>query len=307
MLKRSRTMSHFNASMVGVGLRHPHYEMALDGASSIDFVEVHAENFFAAGGLTCTLLEEIGNRYRLSLHATGLGLGSAVGVDDQHLQRLQHLVDRSDPLLVSDHAALARSHFEQRPVHAGDLLPVEFSVQALAVLVENVDRVQQHLGRRLLVENIAQYIALQPADLSETAFLVSLVEQTQCGLLLDLNNLLVNAHNQGRSDPLQYAKAWLRDIPAQAVGELHLAGSTPVGDADIQVDDHAQPVSQTCWDLYRYALTRFGPVPTLVEWDNQLPSWSVLLQQAEQARAILNESTSGLKESATGEVNGDDL
>ena len=276
-------------SAVGVGLRYPHYEMALNGSSSIDFVEVHAENFFAEGGVTAALLEDIRRHFKLSLHGTALGLGSAQGVNERHLERLKYLVERSDPWLLSDHAAFAWSRFNHQDIHAGDLLPLEFSHHALAVMVENVDRVQQRLGRKILVENISQYVTLQPATLSETEFLLALVDRTQCGLLVDLNNLLVNAHNAGCDDPLSYAKEWLQQIPPTSIGEFHLAGSTPVASTEILVDDHAQPVSETCWSLYEFATQIAGPVPTLIEWDNQLPTWSELLQQAQRARAIQHE------------------
>lgn len=276
-------------SVVGVGLRYPHYEMALNGSSSIDFVEVHAENFFAQGGVTAVLLEDIRRHFKLSVHGTALGLGSAAGINGRYLECLKQLVERSDPWLLSDHAAFAWSQFNHQDIHAGDLLPLEFSHQALAVMVENVDRVQQHLGRKILVENISQYVTFQPATLSETEFLASLVEHTQCGLLVDLNNLLVNGHNAGCDDPFSYAKDWLQEIPPQVIGEFHLAGSTPVAPTEILVDDHAQPVSDTCWLLYEFATELAGPVPTLIEWDNYLPTWPELLQQADRARAIMHE------------------
>lgn len=276
-------------SVVGVGLRYPHYEMALNGSSSIDFVEVHAENFFAEGGITAVLLDDIRSHYKLSLHGTALGLGSAMGVNEHYLERLKHLVERSDPWLLSDHAAFTWSRFNHQDVHAGDLLPLEFSHQAMTVMAENVDRVQQRLGQKILVENISQYVTFHPATLSETEFLVSLVERTQCGLLVDLNNLLVNAHNAGCDDPLSYAKAWLREIPPHSIGEFHLAGSTPVAASEILVDDHAQPVTDSGWSLFRFATELAGPRPTLIEWDNQLPTWPELVQQAERARAIIHE------------------
>lgn len=283
--KSSGNEQHFGK--VGVGLRHPHFREALGGASSIDFVEVHAENFFAQGGLSRSVLSEIRDRFDISLHSTSMGLGSAQGINAVYLEKLAALVDRIEPVLVSDHACYSWSKLSEYLVHAGDLLPLEFSRRSLHVLVENVDRVQQMLGRRILVENLSSYVDFGDSDMRETEFLTALVERCQCGLLVDLNNLLVNANNFGRTDPLTLAKNWLDAIPATAVGEIHLAGYTPVAADELIIDDHSQPVSEACWDLYRYALDRFGAVTTLVEWDNALPDWQTLLAEAEKARAMM--------------------
>lgn len=296
LLNHESIRSEPRGGEVGVGLRHPHFREALEGASSIDFVEVHAENFFAQGGLSQSVLAEVNEAYPISLHSTSMGLGSARGVNAGYLAKLAALVERINPMLVSDHACYAWSLLGEYQVHAGDLLPLEFSQRSLNVLVENVDRVQQQLGRQILVENLSAYVDLGESDMRETAFLSALVERSQCGLLVDLNNLLVNANNFGRSNPLELAKQWLDEIPVSAVGEFHLAGYTPVAPDELVIDDHSQAVSSPCWTLYRYALSRFGSVTTLIEWDNALPDWQTLLAEAEKARAIINEESQPQRE-----------
>ncbi|WP_286240855.1 DUF692 domain-containing protein [Neptuniibacter halophilus] len=273
---------------VGVGLRHPHYREALLGASSIDFVEIHAENFFAEGGVIQEILTDMTNIYPVSLHSTSMGLGSAMGINQGYLKKLQRLAERIRPLHISDHACFTWGTLGDKPVHAGDLLPLEFTRQSLTVMSDNIDRVQQLLGRRILIENLSAYVEFKHSTLSETGFLTELVERTGCGLLVDLNNLLVNAHNFSDEPAAEAAKHWLQQIPADAVGEIHLAGYTPAERGALIVDDHSQPVSDECWALYRYALQQVGPVSTLIEWDNQLPDWETLLAQAVQARTIIH-------------------
>ena len=285
--------------LVGVGLRHLHYQDALHGTSAIDFVEIHAENFFSHGGITQTVLGEIQEQYPISLHATSMGLGSAAPIKTSYLTQLKKLVEQINPALVSDHACFTWSYQKGVDVHAGDLLPLEFTPASLAVLSENIDRVQQILGRQILVENISSYISLQQDGMSETEFLVTLAERTQCGLLVDLNNILVNASNKINGDfssnasttPMAIARQWLDDIPQHLVKELHLAGYTPVSPPEIIIDDHSQPVSEQCWELYQHAIERYGPVHSLIEWDNALPPWQTLLDQAAKARAIINKVT----------------
>ena len=273
---------------VGVGLRHPHYELALSRAADIDFVEIHTENFIMDGGANLALLERARDLYDISFHCTALGLGSAVGVSAQALTKLAELVERFDPLLVSDHLCFCWVDLDGRRVHAGDLLPVQRTRESLGVLASNIDRVQQAIGRPLLVENVTAYVNEPQQDFSETEFLCRLVERTGCSLLVDINNLLVNAHNMGCQSPADYAMSWLEKIPPGAVGEIHLAGYTPVLRGEIAVDDHAAPVSGLGWHIYEYALSRLGDVPTLVEWDNALPSWTELQAEAMRARRVGN-------------------
>lgn len=276
-------------TVIGVGLRHPHFAAALETSAAIDFVEVHSENFFARGGALHQALTNIADKYPISLHSTAMGLGSASGIPEPYLKQLVELSAQVKPFLMSDHAAFAWGEVNNKPVHAGDLLPLVYNDENLAIMVKHIDQVQQRLGRQLLIENLSTYITLPGSTLSEPTFLYKLTEMTQCGLLLDLNNILINAHNQAQHNPLQYAKTWLASIPNDCIGEIHLAGFTPPKAGSMAIDDHSQAVSNTCWELYKYTLQQFGNIPTLIEWDNQLPSWQVLTQQADKARQLAQE------------------
>lgn len=271
-------------SPVGVGLRHEHYQSALDQSSpSIDFVELHAENFFAQGGATSYLLDQIAERYPVSIHGTSMGLGSTARINDTYLKNFARLVNRINPILISDHACFTWGELNGKPVHAGDLLPLQFDRATLQALSQNVDRVQQLLGRQILVENIVSYTSFPHNDFSETEFFSLLVEQTQCGLLVDLNNLLVNFRNFPSGEPILAAKQWLNEVPVHAVKELHLAGSTEATPGAMIVDDHAQPVSDECWLLFYKAIKSFPGAAVLLERDNNLPGWEELISEARQA------------------------
>ncbi|NMP31293.1 DUF692 domain-containing protein [Thalassotalea sp. M1531] len=275
--------------LIGVGLRHVHYREALASVSNIDFVEIHAENFFAEGGITQVLLEDIKDKYRISLHATSMGLGSAHEMPEKHLEKLKSLVNNVKPILLSDHACFSWGQLEDLTVHAGDLLPVPFNEESLTAMAVNVDRVQTAFNQQILVENLSAYITPVGSTMSETEFLSSLCQKSNCKLLLDLNNLMVNATNENVEHPLDFVISWLANIPTNLVGEIHLAGCSPIGELGIMIDDHAQPVSNEVWQLYRYALKRFGAIPTLIEWDLDLPSWDELVEQADRAREIASE------------------
>lgn len=275
---------------IGVGLRHQHIVDALDTPAPIDFVEIHSENYFASGGALHHLVEDIAKTYAISLHSTALGLGSAHGIPTAHLNHLKTLVEIAQPMLMSDHAAFAWGKVGNHPVHAGDLLPLVYNTSNLNVMVQHVDHIQQMMGRQLLVENLSAYITLPDSIMSEQEFLVRLSEATGCGLLIDLNNILVNAVNGNQEDILSVGKKWLATIPKDSVGEFHLAGYTSPVNGEMAVDDHARPVTELCWELYAYAIQEFGAIPTLIEWDNQLPSWSRLLEEASEARAIANQA-----------------
>ncbi|MFT4763554.1 MAG: hypothetical protein ACI9OH_000643 [Oleispira sp.] len=288
-----------NTVAIGVGLRHPHYSDVLAPsvgnkdndakASPIDFVEVHSENFFAQGGASRALIREVAEKYPVSLHSTALGLGSKTAIAGSYLESLNELVKVVNPFLMSDHAAFSWSELDGRSIHAGDLLPIAFNQKNLKNMADNIDAVQQLTGRRLLIENLSAYLTPRNSVLAETEFLITLAELTQCGLLIDLNNLVVNANNFSNEKNIDYAKQWLQQIPRGIVGEIHLAGFTPVGESELAIDDHSQPVSDVGWQLYQFALQRFGAVPTLIEWDNNLPTWQALLNEANKARMIANE------------------
>ncbi|MEH6347081.1 MAG: DUF692 domain-containing protein [Bermanella sp.] len=275
-----------NPISIGVGLRHAHYADVLAQPSDIDFIEVHSENFFANGGASRSFLREVAKLYPISLHSTALGLGSYASIPGGYLDSLKALVEEVNPILMSDHAAFAWGEFNQQPMHAGDLLPVAFDQKNLAIMAKNIDRAQQLTGRKLKVENLSAYLVPSGSSMSETEFLVKLTQLTGCELLIDLNNLVVNANNFSNLENTDYSKQWLSQIPTNLVGELHLAGFTPVATGELTIDDHSQPVSDTVWELYEFALQRFGSVPTLVEWDNNLPSWNVLVGEASKARKI---------------------
>jgi uncharacterized protein len=278
----------------GIGWRHPHSADLLEQRPPLAFIEVHSENFFGDGGAAVALLGEARAHHPVSLHGVGLALGSADGIDAWHLERLAALVQRIEPVRVSDHACFARGRLAGgRAVHAADLLPVPFNGEALDVLCANVQRVQDRLKRPLLVENLSAYLQFASSDQHEADFLVALARRTGCQLLVDVNNLYVNALNAQIAgccdDPLAEARAWLDRVAPGVVGELHLAGHTRVHDSDgeIVIDDHGSRVGAPVWSLYRHALARFGAVPTLIEWDTDLPAFAVLLEEAATAERHL--------------------
>ena len=274
----------------GIGWRHPHYAQVLEERPALDFLEVHSENFFGGGGAALAVLTQAREHYAVSLHGVGLGLGSAAGIDAWHLDQLACLVDRIEPVRVSDHACFAHGMHGGAMLHAADLLPLPFNREALDVLCANVGRVQDRLKRPLLVENLSAYLDWASSDQSETGFLVALARRTGCQLLVDVNNIFVNALNAqlagGQHDPLQACIDWLASIPPDLVGELHLAGHCRVTDAlgDIVIDDHGSRVCGAVWQLHSEALQRFGPVPTLIEWDTEIPALEVLLDEVANAR-----------------------
>jgi len=280
---------------VGIGWRQPHYAELLERRPVLDFLEVHSENFFAPGGAALAVLEQGRAHYPVSLHGVGLSLGSAAGLDDWHLDQLARLVQRIEPVRVSDHASFARGTFRGALVHAADLLPLPFTTESLDVLCANVGRVQDRLQRVLLVENLSAYLRWQAVGeervWQETEFLGTLARRTGCRLLVDVNNIYVNALNaqvrEGQAaDPLQSCRDWLDAVAPELVGEIHLAGHCHVREpeGDIVIDDHGSRVCDAVWALYRHALRRFGAVPTLIEWDTDVPALDVLLGEADCAR-----------------------
>ena len=308
-------MASLDTMPVGIGWRHPHYRELLERRPKLDFLEVHSENFFAPGGAALAVLRQGRACYPISLHGVGLSLGSAIGIDEWHLDQLARLVQQIEPVRVSDHACFARGRLTPaaaavnasqtagatqggKVVHASDLLPIPFSTQALDVLSANVQRVQDRLQRRFMVENLSAYVSWKPAlvDLiDEPAFLVELARRTGCALLVDVNNLFVNALNAQIAglpgDPVQHCMNWLDAIPGASVGELHVAGHCRInadngGQGDIVIDDHGSPVCAAVWRIYQHAVQRFGPVPTLVEWDTDVPALDLLLREANRARSM---------------------
>lgn len=275
--------------MNGIGLRQPHYREFRAARPTLGFVEVHSENFFNPHDAAAQVLAAVRQDYAISLHGVGLALGSACGVDDAHVERLAALVERIDPVRVSDHASFARAPWSQRGIiHANDLLPIAFTHDSLDILCSNVEQVQERLKRPLLVENLSAYLDFAERDFSEPQFLTELGRRTGCGLLLDVNNLMVNALNAHEADPVQSVCDWIDELAHVAtpglVGEIHLAGFS--AQEGLIIDDHSALVSEPVWLACRHALQRLGPVPTLIEWDERLPALSVLLGEAAKAEAL---------------------
>ena len=281
---------------VGIGWRHAHYDEVLERQPPLEFLEVHSENFFADGGAPLAVLGRAREIYPVSLHGVGLSLGSAAGLDPWHLDQLARLVQRMEPVRVSDHASFARGQVGGRAVHAADLLPIPFSPEALDVLCANVQRVQDRLQRRFMVENLSSYLSLdtppEETALEEAEFLTLLARRTGCQLLVDVNNIYVNVLNARinglTGDPLQHCLRWLDALNPADVGEIHLAGHCHVKDADgeIVIDDHGSRVCPEVWQIYQHAETRFGTLPTLIEWDTDVPALDVLLEEAARARDL---------------------
>jgi hypothetical protein len=284
------------APSVGIGWRHPHYAALLEQQPALDFIEVHSENFFAPGGAALAVLREGREHYAVSLHGVGLSLGSAAGVDPWHLDQLARLVQTIDPVRVSDHASFARGP----GAHANDLLPVPLSHAALDAMCANVQQVQERLQRPIAVENLSAYLRWRDADMSETDFLNTLARRTGCQLLVDVNNVYVNALNaqlRGETDdPLADARRWLDAVQPPHVAELHLAGHADGG--DIVIDDHGSRVCDAVWLLHAHAVRRFGAVPTLIEWDTDVPPLDVLLDEAQRARSVIGCETAELEAAA---------
>ncbi len=271
------------ACETGIGWRHTHYAALLEQRPALDFIEVHSENFFASGGAARAVLRQGRELYPVSLHGVGLSLGSASGIDPRHLDLLAALTQEIEPVRVSDHACFAQGLTSRAGmVHASDLLPLAFTREALDVLCDNVQRVQDRLRRPIAVENLSVYVHWLAADMDEPDFLCTLAQRTGCQLLVDVNNLYVNALNAELPDPLGRCMDWLDRIAPHHVAELHLAGHVHCG--DIVIDDHGSRVAEPVWALYRHALTRFDAVPTLIEWDTDVPALDVLLDEVICAR-----------------------
>lgn len=279
----------------GIGWRHAHYAAVLEQRPAVGFLQVHSENFFGhhlpVGGAAIATLDAAREYYPISLHGVGLSLGSACGIDDGHLNQLASLVERIEPVRVSDHACFARGvRSGGHMLHASDLLPIPFTHESLDVLCANVQRVQERLKRPLLVENLSAYLHYAQADFSEAHFLSALVQRTGCQLLLDVNNAFVNALNElntiagqprDRLLALREASAFLMALPKHSVGEIHLAGHCEM--EDIVIDDHGSAVCDEVWQLYGLCVQRFGPAPALIEWDTHVPELEVLLTHASKA------------------------
>jgi uncharacterized protein (UPF0276 family) len=272
----------------GIGLRAPHIAEVIATRPAVGWLEVHAENYMG-GGPAVRALERIRRDYPISIHGVGLSLGTAGALDARHLERLAALADRLQPALVSEHLAWSTVD----GAYLNHPLPLPWTEETLAVVSGHVGRVQDRLGRRLLVENPSSYLRFERSPVPEAEFLNALARRTGCGLLCDVNNVYVSCANLG-GDPGAYLDA----LDPAAVGEIHLAGHA-VNDADgrpILIDDHGSRVAPAVWDLYARALARFGAVATLVEWDTDVPALTVLLEEAAAAEILLRRAGCGTRD-----------
>jgi len=274
----------------GIGLRSQHYKDILELKPGIGWIEVHPENYFG-GGTNRHYLGKAREMYPLSLHAVGLSLGSDQPVDKDHLRQIRELIDIYEPFQVSDHLAWSASG----NAHMNDLLPLPYTEETLARFCENVDYVQSYLGRRILVENPTSYVAFATNEMAEYEFLNETVKKTGCGILLDVNNVYVQAYNHGYE-----TTGYIDGIDADAVEEIHLAGPVErdFAGGTLLVDIHGRYVLPDVWDLYEYAIKRLGAVATMIEWDCDLPELSELVGEANKAQDIIDKHAKGIENAA---------
>ncbi len=268
---------------VGIGLRAPHYQEIIDSKPALGWLEVHPENYFG-GGVHRHFLSRIREDYPVSMHAVGLSLGSDQPLEVEHLRQFKELIDIYDPFLISDHVSWSASG----NAHMNDLLPLPYTNETLARLCQNIDQAQTYFRRRILVENPSTYIAFKGNEMPECEFMNMICSETGCGMLLDINNIFVQSHNHNL-DPIEY----INNIDGKFVGEMHLGGhiEKSAGASTILVDSHNQCVRDEVWALYEHAVSRFGAIPTLIEWDQDFPELGVLLKEASKARNIINSSS----------------
>ena len=264
----------------GIGLRFQHHQAVLDVDPDVAWMEVHTENYMG-GGTPLRYLDAIRRDYPISLHGVGLSLGSAEGLDPAHLERIRQVAERIDPGQMSEHIAWSIAD----GTYLADLLPLPMTEESLAVVCRHVDQVQSVMKRRILVENPSTYLRFRHSTIPEWEFMTAVAERTGCGILCDVNNIYVSAHNHGWD-----ASTYLAALPPAAIGEIHLAGHSvrPLGDGTtLRIDDHGSRVIAEVWALYQEALACFGPVPTLIEWDTDVPPLDVLLGEADFAGRLL--------------------
>jgi hypothetical protein len=262
----------------GIGFKPQHFREALASPAAGLWFEVHAENYMVPGGPRVAMLEAVRRKFPLSLHGVGMSLAGAEEPDAEHLAALKRLVEKFQPGLVSEHLAWSRLDGRCFP----DLLPVPRTNAVLARCAANIGRVQDALGCQILIENPTHYLALRDHSWSETSFLTELARRSGCALLIDINNVAVGAHNLGY-DP----SAWLNDISAERIGEIHLAGHSIDAEGTLLIDSHDEPVSEPVWNLYEELIARIGPRPTLIERDGNVPAFGELMRERERAQASL--------------------
>lgn len=278
-----RFPAHPIAGLSGTSFKHEHIEEIRGATSSYKgFFEIHAENYMGAGGPPHRMLEDIRKEYPVSLHGVGMSIGGMQSIDSQHLGRFQSLVERYEPALVSEHLAWS--------THGGtffnDLLPLPYTEATLSRVCEHIDQVQEAIRRPILLENPSTYVAFADSTYDEVDFIKNISRRTGCGLLLDINNVFVSSKNQGFS-----ALDYLRNFPLNHVAEIHLAGHAEQVDDEgelLLIDSHDGPVSDAVWKLFEIIINRHGSIPTLVEWDSNIPAWSVLEAEVRSAQTVLD-------------------
>lgn len=269
--------------LTGVGLRPPHYTDFIDAKPAVAWVEVHSENYLQPSGNALNNLEKIRKNYPVSMHGVGLSLGSADELNWQYLHRLKELVTRIDPCLISDH--LSWSSIDGQYLH--DLLPLPYNEETLAHLVTRIKQVQDYLQRQLLIENISSYVSFDESAIPEYEFINEVATQSGCGILLDVNNVYVSSRNLGFD-----ASHYISKINASLVQEIHLAGFTvsTIDGRDVLIDSHNRAVVPAVWELYRETIKMIGRKPTIIEWDDNIPSIDTLFTEAQRAENIMRES-----------------
>jgi uncharacterized protein (UPF0276 family) len=271
------------AGLVGTSFKHEHLNAILVDGPKGTFFEVHAENYMGAGGPPHRALERIRMDHPISLHGVCMSIGGLQPLDNAHLARFRALVDRYEPALVSEHLAWST----HGPTFFNDLLPLPYNAATLTKVCDHIDEVQEAIGRSILLENPSTYVAFTSSTMSETDFIRAICGRTGCGVLLDVNNVFVSATNHGYS-----AIDYLRDFPLSSVGEIHLAGHAEQSDDEgdtLLIDSHDCRVADVVWQLYADVMARIGPVPTLIEWDSNIPDWPTLQAEVGAARGILSE------------------
>lgn len=274
--------------LTGVGLRSAHYHDILEKKPAVAWVEVHSENYFAEGGKDLYILEKVRRDYPVSLHGTSLSIGSADELNWQYLKKLRDLSNRIDACLVSDH--LSWSSVDGQYLH--DLIPLPYTEEALNHVVNRIQQVQDYLGRQILLENISSYIRYEESAMPEWEFLRETAERSGCGILLDVNNVYINATNLSFNP-----NTYIQSLPRELVQEIHLAGfsSITLNDKEILIDSHNRAVVPAVWDLYRQTVKHLGTKPTILEWDTDLPSLEKLCLEAYRAEQIMRETYAAAK------------
>lgn len=271
----------------GLGFKPEHFPAIAETRPELGFFEIHAENYMGAGGMPHAMLERLRRDYAISVHGVGLSIGGPDLLDEDHLARLKALIQRYSPESFSEHLAWA-SH---GGVWLHDLLPLPYTAETLRIVCDHIDRVQEVLGVRMLLENPATYVLFEQTEMPETDFLAQVVQKTGCGLLLDINNVFVSCTNH-RTDP----RAYLNAFPLTAVAEIHLAGhdTEELPSGPLLIDSHGKPVDEPVWALYAETLSKTGPVASLIEWDNDVPEFADLMAEARRADAILSRARHAL-------------